>query len=148
MTLSGIWHGASLTFLIWGVLHALGVVFSNINQYQLKIHLNSFLSKALTILFICFAWIFFRSENIHQAFELLSQFSNISGKLTLAHIELIVLTILFYKLSFQAAPIENWIIMKIKENWGWRLFIVITAIVYGTILAGPSGIPGFIYYRF
>jgi hypothetical protein len=115
---------------------------------KLKIHLNSFLSKALTILFICFAWIFFRSENIHQAFELLSQFSNISGKLTLAHIELIVLTILFYKLSFQAAPIENWIIMKIKENWGWRLFIVITAIVYGTILAGPSGIPGFIYYRF
>jgi D-alanyl-lipoteichoic acid acyltransferase DltB (MBOAT superfamily) len=148
MTISGIWHGASLTFVIWGVLHALGVVFSNFNQYQLQIQLNSFLTRLLTILFICLAWIFFRSENIHQAFELLRQFSNISGKFTIAHLELIVLTVLFYKLSFKAEPIENWFILKIKQYWGWRLFVVITAFVYWIIFAGPSGIPGFIYYRF
>lgn len=148
MTLSGIWHGASLTFVIWGALHALGVVISNINQYQLKIHLNSVLTKILTILFVCLAWIFFRSENIHQAFELIGQFSNVTGKFTFEHLELIALTILFYKLSFRAEPIENWFILKIKKYWGWRLFIIVTAFVYWIIFAGPSGIPGFIYYRF
>ena len=148
MTLSGIWHGASLTFVIWGVLHALGVVFANINQYQLKININGFLSRFLTILFVCLAWIFFRSESSYHAFELLRQFSNITGKFTLEHLELIVLTVLFYKLSFQAEPIENWFILKIKRYWGWRLFTFVTAFVYWIIFAGPSGIPGFIYYRF
>jgi D-alanyl-lipoteichoic acid acyltransferase DltB (MBOAT superfamily) len=148
MTLSGIWHGASLTFVIWGVLHALGVVFANINQYQLKININGFLSRFLTILFVCLAWIFFRSESSYHAFELLRQFSNITGKFTLEHLELIVLSVLFYKLSFQAEPIENWFILKIKRYWGWRLFTFVTAFVYWIIFAGPSGIPGFIYYRF
>jgi len=148
MTLSGIWHGASLTFFIWGVLHALGVVFANINQHQLKIKINDFLSRFLTILLVCLAWIFFRSESSLHAFELLRQFSNITGKFTLEHLELIVLTLLFYKLSFQAEPIENWFILKIKKNWGWRLFTFVTAFVYWIIFAGPSGIPGFIYYRF
>jgi D-alanyl-lipoteichoic acid acyltransferase DltB (MBOAT superfamily) len=148
MTLSGIWHGASLTFVIWGVLHAIGVVFANINQYQLKIHINGFLSRFLTILFVCLAWIFFRSESSHHAFELLRQFLNVTGKFTLEHLKLIVLTVLFYKLSFQYEPIENWFILKIKQYWGWRLFTFVTAFVYWIIFAGPSGIPGFIYYRF
>jgi len=148
MTLSGIWHGASLTFVIWGVLHAIGVVFANINQYQLKIHINGFLSRFLTILFVCLAWIFFRSESSHHAFELLRQFLNVTGKFTLEHLKLIVLTVLFYKISFQYEPIENWFILKIKQYWGWRLFTFVTAFIYWIIFAGPSGIPGFIYYRF
>jgi len=148
MTLSGIWHGASLTFLVWGVLHALGVVLTNINQYQLKINLNHFPNRLFTILFVCFAWIFFRAESIHDAFALINQFSNITGKFTFEHLELIVLTVLFYKLSFQAEPIENWFILKIKQYWGWRLLTFVTAFVYLIIFAGPSGIPGFIYYRF
>ncbi len=148
MTISGIWHGANFTFVIWGMLHGLGVVFSNINQSQLNIHLNNFLARFLTIIFVCVAWIFFRSENINQAFELLAQFTNISGKFTSDHLKLIVLTILFYQLSFQAEPIENWFILKFKQYWGWPLFVGITAFVYWIIFAGPSGIPGFIYYRF
>jgi len=76
--LSGLWHGANLTFLAWGFLHALfylpGMLIrkekSNmITGYVsgIKHSANVFLSIAATFSFTTFAWIFFRSENLVAA---------------------------------------------------------------------------------
>lgn len=61
---SGIWHGAGVTFLIWGILHG-GM---QIVERSLKIKKNS---RILTFLYVTFAWVFFRAESLEQAITII-----------------------------------------------------------------------------
>jgi alginate O-acetyltransferase complex protein AlgI len=64
--LSGFWHGANWTFIIWGLLHGLALLTST---YAVKMNysMNTLLSGILTFSFVCFAWIFFRAESVSDA---------------------------------------------------------------------------------
>jgi alginate O-acetyltransferase complex protein AlgI len=75
----GLWHGASVTFLVWGLLHGIYQVFGIVTKPLrqkirggLKINDQSGLYWALqtvaTFLFVSFAWIFFRANTIQDAF--------------------------------------------------------------------------------
>jgi D-alanyl-lipoteichoic acid acyltransferase DltB (MBOAT superfamily) len=75
--ISGIWHGASWGFMIWGGLHGLYLACSVFYKpYQKKIHKklkleNTRLLKIwqtfITFHLVCFAWIYFRANNISDA---------------------------------------------------------------------------------
>ncbi len=72
---SGLWHGANWTFVIWGALHGFYMVFAlitkklrgKINQF---LHLDKlpFLSVLSTFVLVAFAWIFFRANTVQSAF--------------------------------------------------------------------------------
>lgn len=75
---SGFWHGANWTFIIWGFLNALYMVpliMFNINRNNLDIvakgkifpTIKEVISMVITFCLTVFAWIFFRSENISYA---------------------------------------------------------------------------------
>jgi len=76
--ISGLWHGANWTYIIWGGLHGLLIVFFGITENFWKgfsrfIHLNrrprleSGLSILSTFTLVSFAWIFFRASNLSDA---------------------------------------------------------------------------------
>ncbi len=75
--LSGVWHGANWTFVVWGLIHA--VVFSiyvllfSKKETTIKQNDSSFwmnlMGTIVTFGVVTFAWIFFRAKNIDQAFE-------------------------------------------------------------------------------
>ena len=76
---SGFWHGANWTFLIWGALNAiyfLPLLLTNNNRNNIDVVAkNKLFPSAKDILRICltfsltmFAWIFFRAENLSEAF--------------------------------------------------------------------------------
>lgn len=75
--LSGIWHGAGWGFVIWGLLHAFAMVLHRIysfwakGQKFLKLKSYKIFAWFLTFNFINIAWIFFRSENLQGAINLL-----------------------------------------------------------------------------
>ena len=85
---SGFWHGANWTFIIWGFFNALFILPSiifNTNRNNLDTvaqgrnfpNFKEFSSIGITFLLTVFAWIFFRSENVTHAFEILNEiFSN------------------------------------------------------------------------
>ena len=84
---SGFWHGANWTFIIWGALNALFIMPSIIfktNKTNLDIvasgrKLPSFkdiMNISITFGLITFAWIFFRAENVEQAFSYISRMLN------------------------------------------------------------------------
>ena len=84
---SGFWHGANWTFIIWGALNALFIMPSIIfktNRANLDIvasgrKLPSFkdiMNISITFGLITFAWIFFRAENVEQAFSYISRMLN------------------------------------------------------------------------
>jgi len=77
---SGFWHGANWTFLIWGALHGFYLVFAIVTE-KISIVPSSFKQKFpdingliqifSTFALVMFAWIFFRANNLHDAFYII-----------------------------------------------------------------------------
>lgn len=76
MVLGGLWHGSNWTFLIWGALHGFGIAINHsVHYFQTSSYLvkkvPTFFWRLITIGFVIFAWIFFRADNIHDAFVII-----------------------------------------------------------------------------
>jgi len=80
---SGFWHGANWTFIVWGTLNAiyfLPLLLTKNNRKNLDVvaqgrfipNLKDFSSIVITFILTVFAWIFFRAENIAHALQYIS----------------------------------------------------------------------------
>lgn len=162
--ISGLWHGANWTFLIWGFLHGI---------YQLatlqvkKRHLiaieknpNSLWSIPpwwihvllvfLNFHLVCVAWIFFRAKNVSDAFYILSHlFSTGSSHLALSfgntNLTLGVLSILFL-LSVEA--IKEFLQWDITRCPTWLRWIFYYLLIFGILYLGAFDVHEFIYFQF
>jgi alginate O-acetyltransferase complex protein AlgI len=83
-SVSGFWHGANWTFIVWGLLHAfymLPSILFNTSRKNLDIvahgkilpSADELLSMCLTFGLVAFAWIFFRADNLEQAISYISK---------------------------------------------------------------------------
>jgi len=70
--LSGLWHGAGWTFILWGVLHGIGVIVCKVLKKHTE-HIWPIFKWPFTFLFLNITWVFFRSQSIPQAFEILKK---------------------------------------------------------------------------
>jgi D-alanyl-lipoteichoic acid acyltransferase DltB (MBOAT superfamily) len=66
MALGGLWHGAALTFIAWGVLHGAGLC-AGLLWRRAGLALPAALSWALTFVFVTFAWVLFRAPSFETA---------------------------------------------------------------------------------
>lgn len=69
---SGIWHGASWTFVLWGFIHGIANVLNRIFRKQWE-RLHVAFQWLCTFLFINVTWLLFRADSVSQAFELLKK---------------------------------------------------------------------------
>jgi D-alanyl-lipoteichoic acid acyltransferase DltB (MBOAT superfamily) len=67
--ISGIWHGAAWTFMIWGALHGVGVLITRELERSAvyRERVPRFVKQAGVFLFVSFTWIFFRAESLPDA---------------------------------------------------------------------------------
>jgi D-alanyl-lipoteichoic acid acyltransferase DltB (MBOAT superfamily) len=67
--ISGIWHGAAWTFVIWGALHGLGVLVTRELERSAfyRERVPKLLKQAGVFLFVSFTWIFFRADSLADA---------------------------------------------------------------------------------
>jgi D-alanyl-lipoteichoic acid acyltransferase DltB (MBOAT superfamily) len=86
---SGIWHGANWTFLVWGALHGIFQIIAiakdkllerlptmrNASKLGRVSHMGNVL---ITFILVCIGWVFFRANNITDAFAIFSSFAAIS----------------------------------------------------------------------
>ena len=163
---SGLWHGAGYTFLIWGLLHGIYQIVGKLtlntrDKLNNKIGLSSksvnILRVVITYLLICFSWISFRSNNITdmlEAYKLLftswsfkrEYFIQVSSilDLNLVNILLLICPIIIYlfldKLIFNIK--NRYISYTIYVILAWG---VISAYIYLSYLGSSSS---FIYFQF
>lgn len=88
MILGGLWHGASLNFVVWGAMHGLALALDKVrmtvgNRYE-ALRNWSGVSKVMGVLvtfhFVCFCWIFFKASSFEDARIILSQiFTNFNA---------------------------------------------------------------------
>jgi len=65
---SGLWHGAGWTFVIWGGLHGVAMIIQRAwNERGLEMH--RWLGRALTLFFVICAWVLFRAESMTAAMK-------------------------------------------------------------------------------
>ncbi|RYE01570.1 MAG: MBOAT family protein [Sphingobacteriales bacterium] len=75
---SGFWHGANWTFIIWGGIHAVLITaYTAYKEFIYKKHRSSWLgnmwSLALTFMVVTIAWVFFRAPSASQAVYMIGQ---------------------------------------------------------------------------
>lgn len=64
--ISGIWHGANYTFIVWGIMHGVAMVINRIFKEKINKR-NSILNWLITFIFINLTWVMFRADSISEA---------------------------------------------------------------------------------
>ncbi len=77
-TLSGLWHGADWTFVIFGLINAIALGINHIWRKVTPIKLNAFIGWILTIFSVMVSFIFFRSNSCEQALMILTAMFNLN----------------------------------------------------------------------
>ncbi|MEY8847892.1 MBOAT family protein [Psychroserpens sp. XS_ASV72] len=161
---SGFWHGANWTFIVWGALNAiyfLPLLLTNNNRRNLEVvsqgnilpSAKEFLMMFVTFVLTIFAWIFFRAENIGHAFDYISgilsnslfEFPNFSG--LHAAISTIVLMGIFVLVEWSGREhqyaIEN-LGLKWKRPLRYAMYYLIIILIFW--FGGKE--QQFIYFQF
>ncbi|MDR1014491.1 MAG: hypothetical protein LBL86_05875 [Coriobacteriales bacterium] len=79
---SGLWHGANLTFMVWGFLHGAYQVIGDMTKgirekarLRLNVKVEAFsyrlLQTGITFVLVCVAWVFFRADSLTEALGIL-----------------------------------------------------------------------------
>lgn len=170
--ISGLWHGAAMTFVVWGAIHGFIIVLEKAFNKQrkalfgvLKIQKNSFLHKIIFIpiifIIVCFAWIFFRANSFSDATLLISSISlNNIGNLTNGKIYdlglpksefLIAIIAVFLLVVFEWTHKRFNFQRKLKQQfiavrWIMYISIVFVLLIFG--IYGGDQVSEFIYFQF
>lgn len=150
--LSGLWHGASWTFVLWGLLH--GLYMTGELLLEKRLPENAWWRRGVTFLLVCFAWIFFRAETVPDALTLAkSIFSGWSAGQIRADIALLGLdpaaaaSVILRAAVLAVLPLLPRRIEHDKDCL--PLFLLILAVAVGFLTAGQAGGENtFIYFRF
>jgi len=159
--LTGLWHGASWNFVIWGLIHGLFIIIERLGFGRLLKKTGVF-QNIYTLFIVLIAWVFFRFENFNDAYTYINRL--LLGTIGNTHYNfdmfltkentIVLLTAIF--ISFNGF---QWIGNKLNKMFSKNLLIQqivvliktlgLTAILIYSIMNVASGsYDPFIYFRF
>jgi D-alanyl-lipoteichoic acid acyltransferase DltB (MBOAT superfamily) len=158
---SGLWHGANWTFIIWGALHG--------SYYLIEYIGTLFMKKAgiahwretswftlvkipMVFVLVSFAWIFFRANSVSDAFYMINQMTSFSGNLwwgssafsTVIGLALIVLLVIVQILQYNKQLSLYYRVANLPQ---WVVGSAYILLLLGISLLGISS-TAFIYFQF
>lgn len=164
--LCGLWHGASWTFVAWGLYHGIILVAERLLKSRVKLRIPRLVMMPYALLMVVLGWVLFRAESFGQAAYFISaMFGNDTATtysptpdMFVTH-QAIITAIVAIILSFRAGPwIGQWLISlpsldtrntrlaPVKTFNGLVLAILLTLTSMLMVLAGSYS--AFIYFRF
>lgn len=150
MLISGLWHGVTLNFIVWSLLHGVALVFLNLKARYFNFKLGTLISRLVTFNYVCFAWIFFASSEWDSAILFIKSIgANLYNVWTLNHsligMSLVLLYVVLQPVIYKTDQKIFTLITK-KDNFLWIPLLLLVFIVI--LVLAPSGIPPFIYEDF
>ena len=162
MLLGGLWHGASLRFMLWGGVHGAALA---IHKFVMN-HFTSFkkegsemkpFRRVLGVIFtfhlVCFGWIFFRADSVQIGWDMLKQiFTDFRPAIFLQFISgykgIFLLLMIGYIIHFIPKRIDNQIkqVVICSPLLLQALYLIIT--IFIVIQVKSAGIVPFIYFQF
>jgi alginate O-acetyltransferase complex protein AlgI len=154
--ISGLWHGASWNFVLWGAFHGFFLVADRVFLNKVTAKIPSFCRIILTFVIVIFGWVLFRTENISGALDYYEVLFRGQGEsvLNIYNKKTIVIFIMAVILSFGLGweKLANSYFHFQESETSKALFtkfgvsIVLFIVSAATLLA--SGFNPFIYFRF
>ncbi|MBL7965283.1 MAG: MBOAT family protein [Flavobacteriales bacterium] len=166
---SGFWHGANWTFLVWGALHALfflPLLLGGRNRQHLAVVAEGRLLPSLreaaamlgTFLLVCLAWVFFRAANVSQAFTILRRIITRSLDARLGQLTLEFITS-HLTLGIACGAILLMLALEWRQRAGhhaleqlsasrparWAVYVSLILVI---VFLGDHGAQQFIYFQF
>jgi D-alanyl-lipoteichoic acid acyltransferase DltB (MBOAT superfamily) len=155
--LSGLWHGANWTFIVWGAAHGSIVVIERWTNFT-KTSFSKYFGILYTFVLVSILWVFFRAENIAQAFEILSnavhfpktalgvQFRGLGLNAMDLFMAAIFIALLFaHDFLVTKTNIYEWVQKRTTLlRWGIYYTLVIIVVFYSV----NDGAKNFIYFQF
>ena len=152
MVLGGLWHGASLSFIIWGLLHGLALVVERmlgVTGPGGHRHVPAAISWLVTFHFVCLTWVFFRAPSLDGALAYLSTLVAGDAIWSTTVTPLVLLMLAFGALT-QIIP-DAWF-ERLEVRYDRASIAVKVALPFAVIflvaVAAPGGVPPFIYFQF
>ncbi len=165
---SGLWHGASWTFVVWGALHGFYQIIGNIKyrifgKQKFKFFLTDFISMLITFALIAFAWIFFKANNISDGIYIVSHLlDNISAAADVQYLyevlngmglnffELVLMAgAVFYLILCEIISFKyeiNELMLKVPFVFRFAFYYVTAVMIIGMGVFSSGG--DFIYFQF
>ncbi len=156
MLLGGLWHGAALKYIFWGLLHGSSLAVERALEDHQKISERKRSSNpALPLLrwvlvfnVVCLGWVFFRAADFRQAFELLAALLPRNSELKILSPFLLGLLGLGMALQFLPQGLA-----KTAQHWFSRFPALAQGLATGGFLlvlsaVSPEGVAPFIYFQF
>jgi D-alanyl-lipoteichoic acid acyltransferase DltB (MBOAT superfamily) len=158
--ISGFWHGANWTFIVWGLLNALYIMPSIIfdtNRNNIEIvakgkylpNLKDLFSIGMTFSLTMFAWIFFRSNNIENAINYISEIFSFST-FTIPEVrpKITTLLIMIFMLIEWLGREQQFAIQNLGCKWKRPMRYVMYYVIIMTIFWFGGKEQQFIYFQF
>lgn len=164
--ISGLWHGANWTFLVWGAIHGIyqiiGKFSSTCRQFVFcKLHLlkiHTFCSYITTFILVSYAWLFFRANSIADAVYITKRL--VTGRWTNITFENLglgkqdillscILLIIWFLLEFVQAKVNLYQQLRrqcLLVRWTIYLVFIFMCILFG--MYGDLTSASFIYFQF
>ena len=162
--ISGLWHGANWTFIVWGALHGLYMVAGRATEPIRRRWRAPFEHSGATsivragqivttFVLVSFGWVFFRAASLGDALTLLGRLGDWSindlDSLGLTHLQLLVLslaTIVLFTIEFGAPTDDVRLLLGGRPVWvRWTAYY---GLVTAVLLLGAFNASKFIYFQF
>jgi D-alanyl-lipoteichoic acid acyltransferase DltB (MBOAT superfamily) len=153
--ISGFWHGANWTFIVWGALHGifliLHIIFNKLFQrwgYSFKpIVFKTILQIAFTFLLVSLAWVFFRASNVTDAIYIVKRIFhanfNDHPQFALNNNEILFSVFLILLLC-----LKEWFYLTIPTKKNTTFIVLISVIAFSCYFFGVFNNKQFIYFQF
>lgn len=128
---SGLWHGASWNFVLWGILHGIFMVITRCCKKQIE-KIPDVLNWIITFSFVNVAWIFFRASSIKEGFLMIRRVLNMEfGTIEPQIVDAIGLSDIgkIFEMIFK---------INIVESYPLASVLIVMVVVLGSVLSGKN----------
>jgi D-alanyl-lipoteichoic acid acyltransferase DltB (MBOAT superfamily) len=145
MVLSGLWHGAAWTFVLWGAVHAVGNIATRELErtpFYLR-RLPTIVKQLFVFALVMFAWIFFRAESLGDAWVIVTRIftSGLANPNCPLLAIVLIAAVWTYQYLFESR------LRSILEIRPVRIALMILLLAYMVLTVPAEGQP-FIYMQF
>ena len=155
--LSGLWHGASWNFVIWGAFHGLFLILDKMFLLKIYERIGGLLSMLITFFITMIGWTIFRLEDFQVLKTYLTKLFRFQGvyipEALPSFYPILIVAVFFSFLTYfnLGKKVENYVFWK--ENYSIKASLLNTVIAMILLLLSissitSSGFNPFIYFRF
>jgi alginate O-acetyltransferase complex protein AlgI len=155
--LSGLWHGASWNFVLWGAYHGIFLVLERLFLGRLFEKLGKFVSMFITFIIVVTGWVLFRNEDLSYAFSVIKQmysFNFTDGKFAMNNdflpMAVIALLISWFAITNKTLAMQQKLYGEnFTGNGKWLVVLGSIALFYFSLsYISALNFNPFIYFRF